>query len=59
MSDFSPFREKMEAAAVSEAAIRAFERNFEALLRNESGMIAEDSISPCDSVPMLSDVSSG
>ncbi|MCP5536515.1 MAG: UTP--glucose-1-phosphate uridylyltransferase [Akkermansiaceae bacterium] len=58
MSDFSPFREKMEAAAVSEAAIRAFERNYQALLRNESGMIPEDSISPCDSVPMLEDVAS-
>jgi len=49
----------MEAAAVSEAAIRAFERNYQALLRNESGMITEDSISPCDSVPDLEAVSSG
>lgn len=59
MSDFTPFREKMEAAAVSEAAIRAFERNYQALLRNESGMIPEDSISPCDLVPNLADISSG
>lgn len=59
MSDFSPFREKMEAAAVSEAAIRAFERNYQALIRNESGMISEASISPCDSVPDLKQVSSG
>lgn len=57
MSDFSPFREKMEAAAVSEAAIRAFEYNFQALLRNEGGMIPEDSISPCESVPELVEVS--
>lgn len=57
MSDFSPFREKMEAAAVSEAAIRAFERNYGALLRNESGMIGEDSIVPCESLPLLDDVS--
>lgn len=49
----------MEAAAVSEAAIRAFDRNYQALLRNESGMITEDSISPCDSVPDLEAVSSG
>lgn len=56
MSDFSPFREKMEAASVSEAAIRAFERNYDALLRNESCMITEASISPCKSIPLLEDV---
>jgi len=59
MSDFSPFREKMESAAVTEAAIRAFERNYESLLRNESGMIPENSISPCDHLPQLDDFSSG
>ena len=48
----------MEAADVSEAAIRAFERNYQALLRNESGLIPEDSIGPCDSLPELEDVSS-
>lgn len=58
MNDFSPFRAKMEAADVSEAAIRAFERNYQALLRNESGLIPEDSIGPCDSLPELGDVSS-
>lgn len=59
MSDFSPFRAKMEAAAVSESAIRAFERNFQALVRDESGLIAEDSISPCESLPELADISGG
>ena len=49
----------MESAAVSEAAIRAFENNYEALLRDESGMIAEESITPCESVPDLADVSDG
>ena len=44
---------------MSEAAIRAFERNYQALVRNESGMIAEDSISPCANLPELEDVSSG
>jgi len=58
MSDFSPFRLKMESAAVSEAAIRAFERNYQALLRDESGMISEESISPCESVPSLDEISS-
>ena len=57
MNDFSPFRAKMEAANVSEAAIRAFERNYQALLRNESGLIPEDSIGPCDSLLELEDVS--
>jgi len=46
----------MEAASVSEAAIRAFECNYDALLRNESGMIAEASINPCESVPLLESV---
>lgn len=58
MSDFSAFRKKMEAAAVSEAAIRAFERNYQALLRNESGMISEQDIRPCETVPMFEDVTS-
>jgi len=56
MSDFTPFREKMMAADVSEAAIRAFESNYQALLRNESGMIAEDAITPAEGVPNLDSV---
>lgn len=58
MSNFSPFREKMEASAVTEAAIKAFERNYEALVREETGLITEASISPCASLPDLADVSS-
>jgi len=57
MSDFSLFRKKMEAANVSEAAIRAFDANYKALLRNESGMISEESIRPCESIPLLEEVS--
>ncbi|BDS05005.1 UTP--glucose-1-phosphate uridylyltransferase [Oceaniferula spumae] len=56
MSDFTPFREKMKAADVSEAAIGAFERNYQALLRKESGMITEDEITPAEGVPDLEDV---
>ncbi len=56
MSDFTPFREKMEAASVNESAIRAFARNYELLLKNESGTISEDAISPCESIPMLENV---
>ena len=59
MSDFIFFRNKMESASVSEAAIQAFELNYQALLRNESGMIPEDSIAPCDGVSNLEDVSAG
>ena len=44
---------------MSEAAIRAFERNYQALVRNESGLISEQSISPCAGLPELEDVSSG
>ena len=56
MSEFIFFRNKMEAAGVNEAAIRAFEQNYHALERDENGMIAEDSIKPCESVPDFADV---
>ena len=46
----------MQTAEVSEAAIRAFERVYQTLLREESGMISEQDISPCQSVPNLDDV---
>ncbi len=36
----------MTAAGMGDAAIRAFRRNYEALLRNETGMIPEDTIAP-------------
>lgn len=41
----------MTAAGMGDAVIRAFRRNYEALLRNETGMIAEDSIAPADGLP--------
>lgn len=59
MNDFTPFKEKMEKVAVSNAAILSFQRNYEALVCEETGLISEDSIQPCDSIPMLSEVSSG
>ena len=58
MDDFTPFKEKMEQADVSMAAISSFQRNYEALVRNETGIISEGSISPCAAIPMLSEVSS-
>ena len=46
MGNFAAFEQKMTAAGMGDAAIRAFRRNYEALLRNETGMIPEESIAP-------------
>ncbi|MEO0016832.1 MAG: hypothetical protein RLZZ522_115 [Verrucomicrobiota bacterium] len=46
MGNFDAFEHKMAAAGMGGAPIRAFRRNYEALLRNESGLIAEDDIAP-------------
>ena len=59
MSEFQLFRDKMEAAEVSEAAILAFERNYQALLRDESGMISEQAIDPCEDLPSFDEVTKG
>lgn len=53
MASFSPFREKMQAAGLSESAIKAFEFSYEALVSGESGMITEESIDNCESIPYL------
>ncbi len=58
MSAFTPIREKMEQAKVSEAAIKSFERNFQSLVNKETGMISEDSIEPISSLPDLAEISS-
>ena len=57
MSDFTPFREKMEAAEVSESAIKSFERNYAALVNDESGMIAEATLDPIEQLPNLNEIS--
>jgi UDP-N-acetylglucosamine pyrophosphorylase len=46
MGNFTAFETKMSAAGMGDAAIRAFHRNYEALLRHETGMIPEATISP-------------
>ena len=46
MTDFSLFQNKMSAAGMGDAVIKAFRRNYEALLRNETGMIPESAITP-------------
>lgn len=54
--DFSPFREKMTSAALSEAAINAFERNYNALVSQENGMIAEEEILPATKIPSITKI---
>ncbi len=56
MSHFDAFEIKMTAAGMGDAAIRAFRRNYEALLRDESGMIPEDSISPATGLVSMDDI---
>lgn len=58
MSDFKTFRSKMENANVSEAAILGFQRNYEALCRDETGIISEDLITPIESLVELDALSS-
>ncbi len=59
MSDqFLPIAEKMQAAGLNGAAIRAFEGNYRALLRNETGLIGEDSISAVPELPAAADLPS-
>jgi len=58
-SSFAPFRDKMESAELSEAAIAAFERAFKLLAAKESGLIAESAIKPVEQLARYEDVSSG
>ncbi len=55
-TSFAPFRRKMQAAGMSTAAIAAFERSYNILVANESGMIPEADITPADSLPRYEDV---
>lgn len=52
------FRKKMEAAGVSEPAIKAFERNYAQLEHNDSGLIPEGTIQPVESLPTLAEIAS-
>lgn len=58
MGNFTAFETKMTAAGMGDAAIRAFRRNYEALLRNETGMIPEASISPAVGLPAVASIPS-
>ena len=59
MGNFEAFDLKMRSAGMGDAAIRAFRRNYDALCRNETGMIPEEAITPADGIPMLEKVASG
>ncbi len=48
----------MEAAGVSEPAIRAFERNYAQLEHSDSGLIPESTIRPVESLPSLAEIAS-
>lgn len=53
MTDFSPFFDKMTAAGMGSAAIGSFRHNYEALRRNETGLIPETAIAPAGEIPSL------
>jgi len=56
MGNFAAFEIKMNAAGMGDAAIRAFRRNYEALLREETGMIPETSIKPARGLTTLESI---
>ena len=58
MGNFAAFETKMIAAGMGDAAIRAFRRNYEALLRNESGLIPEEAISPAEGLASFEEIAS-
>ncbi len=53
MDSFAAFEIKMTAAGMGDAAIRAFRRNYEALLREETGLIPEETITSAERLPTL------
>jgi UDP-N-acetylglucosamine pyrophosphorylase len=59
MANFDAFEHKMAAAGMGSAPIRAFRRNYEALLRNESGLIAEHDIAPVTGLKTAADLADG
>lgn len=55
-TSFAPYRQKMEAAGLSESAIRAFRGSYAALLAGETGMIPENTIKPADELPLADEL---
>jgi UTP--glucose-1-phosphate uridylyltransferase len=58
MENFAAFEQKMLAAGLGDAAICAFRRNYEALLRQETGLIPEATISPAIGLPNYAAIAS-
>ena len=56
MSEFDAFEIKMKAAGMGDAAVAVFKRNYEALLRDETGLIPEESIEPATGLPKAEDL---
>ncbi len=50
-ASFAPFRQKMQAAGLSESAIRAVRGSYTALLAGETGMIPEATIAAAKDLP--------
>ena len=59
MNHFDAFEIKMRAAGMGDAPVAVFKRNYEALLRNETGMIPEESIAPSGDLPKAEDLDAG
>ena len=59
MSHFDAFEIKMQASGMGDAPVAVFKRNYEALLRNETGMIPEDSIEPSGDLPKMEGLDAG
>lgn len=59
MSDFDAFEIKMRAAGMGDAPVAVFKRNYEALLRDETGLIPEDCIEAAGDLPKSDDLPEG
>ena len=59
MSDFDAFEIKMRAAGMGDAPVAVFKRNYEALLRNETGLITEENIATAGDLPKADELPAG
>jgi UTP--glucose-1-phosphate uridylyltransferase len=59
MSDFDAFEIKMRAAGMGDAPVAVFKRNYEALLRNETGLIPEENIATAGDLPKADELPAG
>jgi UTP--glucose-1-phosphate uridylyltransferase len=59
MSQFDAFEVKMRNAGMGEAVIAVFRRNYEALMRDETGMIGEGEIEAAEGLPVADELPDG